>query len=110
VLSWSTDEETIQVAAYVVDMGRGRRRVGGHIVTGREPGRVMPNPDSLTGVILAVRSRYRSGHRRKGQRIHSRSKPARAQLKGMAGRSAREVHVRDRRVSAGQVDARQDIL
>ncbi|MBU0751388.1 MAG: excinuclease ABC subunit UvrA [Gammaproteobacteria bacterium] len=51
------DQEAIEAADYVVDMGPGAGEHGGRIVAEGTPAEVEANPDSLTGAYL-------SGHRR----------------------------------------------
>jgi len=49
------DEETIRRADYVVDLGPGAGRQGGHLVACGTPGEIAGNPASLTGQYLAGR-------------------------------------------------------
>ena len=69
------DEEAIESADYVVDMGPGAGVHGGEIVAQGTPDQVMRNPDSLTGQYLSGRkaiatpTRRRKGDPRKQLRI-----------------------------------------
>ncbi|MFO1129474.1 MAG: excinuclease ABC subunit UvrA [Rhodospirillales bacterium] len=62
------DEEAIQSADYLIDMGPGAGTHGGRVVARGTPDEVMANPDSLTGQYLAgLRGiATRAGHRRRG--------------------------------------------
>jgi len=53
VLVVEHDDETIRSADYVVDMGPGAGKNGGHIVAHGAPRQIMRNPDSLTGQYLS---------------------------------------------------------
>ncbi|MGB6690991.1 MAG: excinuclease ABC subunit UvrA [Terracidiphilus sp.] len=53
VLVVEHDEDTIRHADYVVDLGPGAGRLGGHVVTEGTPEQVMACPESLTGRYLS---------------------------------------------------------
>ena len=53
VLVVEHDAETIERADYVVDLGPGAGRLGGHVVATGDPGQIERNPASLTGQYLA---------------------------------------------------------
>ena len=53
VLVVEHDEETIQAADYVVDLGPGAGELGGHIVAVGTPDEILANPASLTGQYLS---------------------------------------------------------
>jgi excinuclease ABC subunit A len=53
VLVVEHDEETIRRANYVVDLGPGAGKAGGHLVAAGAPGEIAANPDSLTGQYLS---------------------------------------------------------
>jgi len=53
VLVVEHDEDTIRHADYVVDLGPGAGRLGGHVVAEGSPEQIMASPDSLTGRYLA---------------------------------------------------------
>jgi len=53
VLVVEHDEETIRHADYVVDLGPGAGRLGGHVVAEGTPEQIMASPQSLTGRYLA---------------------------------------------------------
>src|SRR5580704_14663391 len=53
VLVVEHDAETIERADYVVDLGPGAGRLGGHVVATGGPGEIGRNPASLTGQYLA---------------------------------------------------------
>jgi excinuclease ABC subunit A len=53
VLVVEHDEETIRRANYVVDLGPGAGRAGGHLVGVGTPQQIAANPDSLTGQYLS---------------------------------------------------------
>ncbi len=55
VLVVEHDEETIRRANYVVDLGPGAGRIGGHLVASGSPEQVAVNPESLTGQYLSGR-------------------------------------------------------
>ena len=65
VLVVEHDEDTIRQADYVIDLGPGAGRLGGHVVAEGTPAQVMANPASLTG-------RYLSGAATMLQREHPR--------------------------------------
>ncbi|MFO1154559.1 MAG: excinuclease ABC subunit UvrA [Rhodospirillales bacterium] len=62
------DEDAIQTADYLIDMGPGAGIHGGRIVARGTPDEVMADPDSLTGQYLTGQRRIatRAGKRRKG--------------------------------------------
>ncbi len=51
------DQETIEQADHVVDLGPGAGRLGGHVVAEGTPSEVARHPESLTGAYLAHRKR-----------------------------------------------------
>jgi excinuclease ABC subunit A len=53
VLVVEHDEETIRHADYVVDLGPGAGRLGGHVVAEGTPEQIMASPASLTGRYLS---------------------------------------------------------
>ena len=53
VLVVEHDEETIQAADHVIDLGPGRGELGGYVVATGTPGEIMADPKSLTGRYLA---------------------------------------------------------
>ncbi len=53
VLVVEHDQETIQAADYVVDLGPGAGELGGHIVAVGTPDEIIANPASLTGQYLS---------------------------------------------------------
>ena len=53
VLVVEHDEETIRHADYVVDLGPGAGRLGGHVVAEGTPAQIMAAPQSLTGKYLS---------------------------------------------------------
>ena len=53
VLVVEHDEETIRRANYVVDLGPGAGKAGGHLVAIGSPEEIAANPDSLTGRYLS---------------------------------------------------------
>ena len=53
VLVVEHDAETIERADYIVDLGPGAGRLGGHLVAAGDPGEIARNPNSLTGQYLA---------------------------------------------------------
>ncbi len=53
VLVVEHDEDTIRHADYVVDLGPGAGRLGGHVVAEGTPAQIMANPASLTGQYLS---------------------------------------------------------
>ena len=75
------DQETIERADYVVDLGPGAGRLGGHVVACGRPQEIARNPASLTGQYLAglqripVPQKRRQGNGRKlvvrGARQHN---------------------------------------
>jgi excinuclease ABC subunit A len=86
VLVVEHDEETIQAADYVVDLGPGAGELGGHIVAVGTPDEILANPASLTGQYLSgVRRIPIPGERRAGSghaiTIHD---PREHNLQGMA--------------------------
>jgi excinuclease ABC subunit A len=79
VLVVEHDEDTIRHADYVVDLGPGAGRLGGHVVAQGTPADIMACPDSLTG-------RYLSGE----QGILHRDKPRALSGKWLTVTGARE--------------------
>jgi excinuclease ABC subunit A len=65
VLVVEHDEDTIRHADYVLDLGPGAGRLGGHVVAQGTPDEIMACPESLTG-------RYLSGAETMLQRAHPR--------------------------------------
>ncbi len=65
VLVVEHDEDTIRQADYVIDLGPGAGRLGGHVVAEGTPQQIMDAPESLTG-------RYLSGATPMLQRAHPR--------------------------------------
>src|SRR5208337_1061114 len=55
VLVVEHDEETIRRANYVVDLGPGAGKAGGHLVASGAPDDIARNPASLTGQYLSGR-------------------------------------------------------
>ncbi|HWB85912.1 MAG TPA: excinuclease ABC subunit UvrA [Bryobacteraceae bacterium] len=53
VLVVEHDAETIERADYVIDLGPGAGRLGGHLVASGNPRQIARNPDSLTGQYLS---------------------------------------------------------
>ncbi len=53
VLVVEHDEDTIRHADFVVDLGPGAGRLGGHLVAEGTPAQIMANPASLTGKYLS---------------------------------------------------------
>jgi excinuclease ABC subunit A len=53
VLVVEHDEETIRRADYVIDLGPGAGRHGGHLVAHGTPADIMNEPDSLTGAYIS---------------------------------------------------------
>src|ERR1700729_2059538 len=53
VLVVEHDEETIRRADYVVDLGPGAGKAGGHLVAAGSPSEIEANPNSLTGQYLS---------------------------------------------------------
>jgi len=53
VLVVEHDEETIRRADYVIDLGPGAGRHGGHLVAHGTPADIMKEPDSLTGAYIS---------------------------------------------------------
>ena len=53
VLVVEHDEDTIRHADYVVDLGPGAGRLGGHVVAEGTPAQIMAEPESLTGRYLS---------------------------------------------------------
>jgi excinuclease ABC subunit A len=56
VLVVEHDEETIRRANYVVDLGPGAGKAGGHLVAAGSPDEIAENPNSLTGAYLSGRA------------------------------------------------------
>ena len=111
VLVVEHDEEAIRAADTVLDIGPGAGVHGGEIVAQGTPADIEAHPDSLTGKYLSGRTkialprlrtprdpkRVIAGDRRDRQQSQERRR----------GVPARPVHLRDRRVRLGQVDAGQ---
>ena len=57
VLVVEHDEETIERADYVIDLGPGAGRLGGEVVAAGKPAEIRANPASLTGQYLSGRKR-----------------------------------------------------
>ena len=53
VLVVEHDEDTIRKADYVLDLGPGAGKNGGHVMASGTPAEIMANPDSVTGQYLA---------------------------------------------------------
>ncbi|MEZ5352074.1 MAG: excinuclease ABC subunit UvrA [Bryobacteraceae bacterium] len=67
VLVVEHDEETIESADYVIDLGPGAGRLGGNLVAAGTPSQVKATPDSLTGQYLTGARRIAvPGFRRHG--------------------------------------------
>ena len=105
------DEEAIREADHVVDLGPGAGAHGGELVAQGTPRDIEAHPDSITGQYLSgrrrievpdlrprARPRAAAAHRRR-----ARQQPAERHR----GDSAGAVHLRDRRLGLGQVDADQ---
>lgn len=61
------DEETIEKADYVVDMGPGAGEMGGYVVAEGTPDEIKENPSSITGAYLSSREEIKiPSTRRKG--------------------------------------------
>ena len=58
------DQEAIELADYVVDMGPGAGEHGGEIIAQGRPGEVAAHPDSLTGAYLSGRKQIAVPNRR----------------------------------------------
>jgi excinuclease ABC subunit A len=84
VLVVEHDEETIRHADYVVDLGPGAGRLGGHVVAQGTPADIMACPESLTG-------RYLSG----AAGILHRDKPRPLTGKWLTVMGAREHNLQD---------------
>ena len=84
VLVVEHDEETIRHADYVVDLGPGAGRLGGHVVAQGTPSDIMACPESLTG-------RYLSG----ATGILHRDKPRPLTGKWITVNGAREHNLQD---------------
>jgi excinuclease ABC subunit A len=56
VLVVEHDEETIRRADYVIDLGPGAGRQGGHLVAFGTPEQIMQSPESLTGAYISGRA------------------------------------------------------
>jgi len=66
VLVVEHDAETIERADYVVDLGPGAGRLGGHLVAKGTPQQIAQNPNSLTGQYLAGVKEIPSPEARRG--------------------------------------------
>ncbi|MGB6974958.1 MAG: excinuclease ABC subunit UvrA [Terracidiphilus sp.] len=84
VLVVEHDEDTIRHADYVLDLGPGAGRLGGHVVAQGTPAEIMACPESLTG-------RYLSGT----AGMLSREKPRRLTGKWLTVTGAREHNLHD---------------
>src|SRR5439155_8115790 len=47
------DEETIATADWVIDIGPGAGKLGGHVIAAGPPGEIAQNPESITGRYLS---------------------------------------------------------
>ena len=110
VLVVEHDEETIERADYVIDLGPGAGRLGGELVAAGTPAQIARNPASLTGQYLAgaLQIPVPAGAPR-GQRQKARdSRRARAQPEEYRRRiSARPADRGHRRFRQRQIDADQ---
>jgi excinuclease ABC subunit A len=84
VLVVEHDEDTIRHADYVVDLGPGAGRLGGHVVAEGTPSQIMACPQSLTG-------RYLSG----AAGILHRTEPRKLSGKWLTVTGAREHNLQD---------------
>ena len=84
VLVVEHDEETIRHADYVLDLGPGAGRLGGHVVAEGTPAQIMASPASLTG-------RYLSG----AETMLQRAKPRPLTGKWLSVTGAREHNLHD---------------
>ena len=84
VLVVEHDEETIRHADYVLDLGPGAGRLGGHVVAQGTPAEIMACPESLTG-------RYLSG----ASPMLQRAKPRPLSGKWLTVMGAREHNLQD---------------
>jgi excinuclease ABC subunit A len=84
VLVVEHDEETIRHADYVLDLGPGAGRLGGHVVAEGTPEQIMAAPGSLTG-------RYLSGE----ATMLQRAKPRKLTGKWLTIEGAREHNLQD---------------
>jgi excinuclease ABC subunit A len=84
VLVVEHDEETIRHADYVLDLGPGAGRLGGHVVAEGTPQQIMATPGSLTG-------RYLSGQ----ATMLQRAKPRKLTGKWLTIEGAREHNLQD---------------
>jgi excinuclease ABC subunit A len=84
VLVVEHDEDTIRHADYVLDLGPGAGRLGGHVVAQGTPEQIMACPESLTG-------QYLSG----AASILQRERPRRLTGKWLTVRGAREHNLQD---------------
>ena len=62
VLVVEHDEDTIRKADYVLDLGPGAGKHGGHVIADGTPQQIMDNPASITGQYLCRQDRDRSPH------------------------------------------------
>jgi excinuclease ABC subunit A len=65
VLVVEHDEETIRRADYVIDLGPGAGRHGGHLVAAGTPQEIIDSPHSLTGAYIAGRAQIGLRHARR---------------------------------------------
>jgi excinuclease ABC subunit A len=84
VLVVEHDEETIRHADFVLDLGPGAGRLGGHVVAEGTPAQIMASPESLTG-------RYLSG----AETMLQRAKPRPLTNKWLSITGAREHNLHD---------------
>ena len=106
------DEEAIRAADHVIDMGPGAGVHGGRVMAQGRPEDVAAAPESLTGRYLARALRIPVPKRRACRRAEDAwlriVGRARQQPEARRRRdSGRPLHLRDRRLRLGQVDARQ---
>ena len=95
VLVVEHDEETIRRANYVVDLGPGAGKAGGHLVAAGAPAEIEANPASLTGQYLSGQG--------EDSRARDAAKPQRKIADG-AGRARQQSEKYRRRDSTGIVD------
>ena len=87
VLVVEHDEETIRRANYVVDLGPGAGKAGGHLVAAGSPAEIERNPASLTG-------KYLSGEISVGVPEHRRSANGKAlTILGASGNNLKNIDV-----------------
>ena len=81
------DQEAIESADYVVDMGPGAGEHGGRIVAEGTPAEVAANPESLTGAYLSGRRR----NRHPGQAHAGRMRLRQLKIRGASGNNLKQV-------------------